>query len=250
MATAEKLLALRKQLEEKGLDDRMLQEITDVINKYGGREKFFAAFNAYRNLSQIKAASRELEAKIDLQKITLAEMEAQESSLKSAIEMCHTLLFEYKTGPGAINAILDMAKIYGEPIEVLKAIEAYGSIQALVGEGRRLKAAIEQLKEVENEYASRVTILLEQIEKVNTKALELGRATGVIEQQLKQESKSRDILNLLQNPMAASFDQHAPLALAITQSLRTWVNQNKDKFRMFYDIDRGLENLSKNLGGR
>lgn len=246
---AEKELAILKRLEANGFDEKTLKEIDLAADKYGNPEKVLAALNAFGGLCEIEAASKETRAKIQLDKITLEEMESKQSHLKSATEMCQELLFKYEFGFDVITAILTLAEVYGDPIKVLGAVESYGKLKALDEGVRQREARIEVLKKTETQYQARVVTALEQFEHLNVRAIEVGRALGIVEEQLKQNTRARDVLILLQNPIAASFEPCVPLVLVLIQAVRVWVNQNKERFRLFYNIDRGLDDLTKNLGG-
>lgn len=56
-------------------------------------------------------------------------------------------------------------------------------------------------------------------------------------------------MNLLQNPMAASYEDYAALVLPLVKSIRIWVSENKSKFNLPYRIDEGLQALVESLGG-
>jgi len=197
-----------------------------------------------------------MQGKLQQQRTTLKELEDKHSHLKSAIEMCQKLLRDYKFGLDAITTILATAKMYGEPTEVLKALEACGKLEAMNEKARQLKleivkieARIEQLKKTQSQYEARNRANLDQFEALNVKAIELGRTLGSVEEQLKPSTRARDIHNLLQNPVAASYEDNAPLVLALVWGIKMWVYQNKDRLSLSYRIDEGLDALAKNLGG-
>jgi len=249
-AAVDKDLATYKHLQSMGFDEKMLREMAEVAEKYGDRDKVLAALNAFNNLSGITTASEEMTVKLQEQEAAFEDLMQKQSHLKAATEMCRALLFEHEFSLDLITAILTLAKVYGDPIKVLEAVESYGKRQALDEKARQLEGRIGQLKKTESEYKARIAALLDQFEQVNVKAIEVGRTLGGVEERLKQDSRARDILNLLQNPMAATYEQHAPLVLALASPIRVWVNQNKSKFALAYTIiDRGLEDLAKNLGG-
>ena len=248
-ATLEKALATYRRLEAVGFDEKALRELAKATDKYGGPRKVLAGVNSFGDLSRIKAASEEMQGKLQQQRATLKELEERHSHLKSAIEMCQKLLQDHKFGLDAITSILATAKIYGDPIKVLKAMESYGKRKAMDEEARQLEARIEQLKKTGSQYESRNKAILDQFEALNVRALEVGRTLGSVEEQLKENTRARDILNLLQNPMAASYEDYAPLVLVLVWGIKVWVNENKSRFSLSYRIDEGLNALAKNLGG-
>ena len=72
---------------------------------------------------------------------------------------------------------------------------------------------------------------------------------GIVEEQLRKDSKARDLLNLLQNPVAAGYEECLPLVLVLLKSIGVWTNVNKDKFSFPSLIDKNLEELTGYLGG-
>ena len=248
-ATIEEALATYRRLEAIGFDEKALGELAKTAEKYGGPRKVLTALNSFDDLSQIKATSDEMQGKLQQQRTTLKDLEEKHSYLKSAIGMCQKLMQDHKFGLDAITTILATAKMYGEPIKVLKAVESYGKRKAMDEEARQLEARIEQLKKTESQYESRNKVILDQFEQLNIKAIEVGRILGSVEEQLKQNTRARDILNLLQSPMAAGYEEYAPLVLVMVRAIKVWINKNKSKFSLSYRIDEGLEALAKNLGG-
>jgi len=175
--------------------------------------------------------------------------------LKSIIEMCEDLL-RRKFGLQAITLIRETAMKYGEPTEVLKAIEAYGQLKEInkeINQARvqlaEVKGKVEVVKETYAEQNARNVAMLDQFEVLSAKAIEVGREIGVVQEQTKKDTRARDILNLLQNPMTAGYEDYATLVLLLAKSMRIWVNENKSKFSLPYRIDEGLEALAKDLGG-
>lgn len=201
----EKTLATYKRLEAMGFNEKALSALAKVADKYGGPRKVLTALNSFGDLSEIRAASEEMQSKEKQQRATLKNLEEKHSHLKSAIEMCQKLMQDHKFGLDAITCLLAMAKIYGEPLQVLKAVESYGKLEAMNEKIRQLKleivkieARIEQLKKTQSQYEARNKANLDQFEALNVRAIEVGRTLGSIEEQLKQSTRAHDILNLLQ----------------------------------------------------
>lgn len=249
-AAIDKELATYKRLQAKGFNEKALQDLAEVADKYGDRDKVLAALNAFADLFEIQAAYEEVLGKIWDQEAVLDDLKTKQSHLRSATETCQALLFKHGFSLDVITAILTLAKVYSDPISVLEAVESYGKRKALDEEARQLEVRIGQLKKTESQYEARVAVIVDQFEQVNVKAIELGRTLGSVEEKLKQDGRAREIVNLLQNPMAASYEHHAPLVLALVSAIRVWVSQTKSKFGLAYSaIDHGLENLVRNLGG-
>ena len=81
----EKALATYRRLEAIGFDEKALEEMAKVAEKYGGPRKVLAGVNSFGDLSEIKAASEEMHGKLQQQKAMLKDVEDKHSHLKSAI---------------------------------------------------------------------------------------------------------------------------------------------------------------------
>jgi hypothetical protein len=254
-ADLRKALATYRRLEAIGFDEKALAELEKAGKKYGTPHKVLTAVNRFAGLSDIKVAAEDMKGKLKQEKANLEAMEAKHLHLKSTIEMCEDLL-RRKFGLQAITLIRETAMKYGEPVEVLKAIEAYGKLTEIGKETDQAKTELAEIKgkvEVEKEtyaeYNARNKAILDQFEALNAKAIEVGREVGVVQEQTRKDTKARDILNLLQNPTAAGYQDYATLVLLLARAMRIWVNENKNKFNLPYRIDEGLKALSDNLGG-
>jgi len=248
-ATIVEALATCKRLEAIGFDEKALQELAEAADKYGGPRKVLAGVNSFGDLSGIKAASEEMQGKLQQQRATLKDLEEKYSHLKSAIGMCQKLMQDHKFGLDAITTILATAKMYGDPVKVLKAVESYGKRKAIDEETQQLEARIEQLKKTESQYESRNKVILGQFEELNVKALEVGRTVGAVEEKLKGNTMARDLLILLQNPTSASYEESLPLVIVLLRGITIWALMNKNKFRYPFLVDRNLQEVLGNLAG-
>ena len=175
--------------------------------------------------------------------------------LKEPIELCKRLL-KRKFGLRALQLINITAWRYGEPTEVMKAIEAYGALKEIRKETDQAKTALAEIKgkveaekETYAEYSARNEAMLGQFEALNAKAIEVGTNVGSIQEQVKGDTMARDLLILLRNPVSASYEEYLPLALVLLKCISVWANMNKDKFRFPSLIDKNLQELTGYLGG-
>ncbi|NQT47825.1 MAG: hypothetical protein HQ578_02485 [Chloroflexi bacterium] len=256
ITTMGKPLATYGRLEAGGFDEKALEELAKLAKKYGTPRKVLTALNRFATVADIKAAVEDTQGKLQEKKAMLKSLEGKYSHLEAAIEMCQELLRQHKFGLDAISTIRATAKKYGEPSEVMKAIEAYGNLGEIQG---RISQANIKLAEVEGkvtvvreayaEHNARNMEMLDQIEALNAKAIEVGRTVGTVQEQVKKDTMARDLLNLLQNPAAASYERYLPLVLVLVKSIGVWTNMNKDKFRYASLIDKNFEELVSHLGG-
>ncbi|MBA7689504.1 hypothetical protein ES703_98012 [subsurface metagenome] len=254
-ADLRKALATYRRLEASGFDEKALDELAKASEKYGLPGKVLRAINRFVALSNIKGTEDELRKKIRQKRAMIKSLDEQYSHLKEPIELCKKLL-KRKFGLSALQLINITARRYGEPTEVMKAIEAYGALKEIRKgtdqakmELAEIEGKVEVLKETYAEQNARNIAILDQFEILNVKAIEVGTIVGSVQEQMKKDTMARDLLILLQNPVSASYETYCPLALVLLKSISIWTKINKDKFRFPSLIDKNLEELTGYLGG-
>ena len=254
-ADLRKTLATYRRVEAIGFDEKALGELAKASEKYGPPGKVLRAINRFVDLSNIKATDDELRKKIRQKRQTIKNLDEQYSHLREPIELCKKLL-KRKFGLSALQLINITARRYGEPTEVMKAIEAYGALKEIKketdqakAERAEIKGEIGVLKETYAEQNARNIAMLDQFEILNAKAIQTGCMVGSIQEQVKKDTVARDLLILLRNPVSASYEEYSPLVLVLLKSISVWANINKDKFRFPSLVGKNLEELTGHLGG-
>lgn len=254
-AAMEKALATYRRLEAIGFDEKALGELAKAAEKYGTPRKVLRAINKFVDLTKIKATEDELRDKIKKKRQIVKSLDEEYSHLREPIEMCKALL-KRKFGLKALTALNAIVWRYGEPIEVLTAIEAYGALREIEKKTDQAKTRLAEMEakvEVEKEtYAAcnaRKMAELDQFEALNAKAIEVGRTAGSVQEQLKGDTMARDILLLLRNPSSASYEDHLPLVIILLRGVAIWAMMNKSKFSYPSLIDRNLQEVLGHLGG-
>jgi len=255
IATREKALATYEGLRAIGFDEEGLGELAKAAEKYGTPRKVLRAINEFGDLTRLKASEDELRNKVKQKRAMVTSLDDEYAHLKEPIELCKKLL-KRRFGLTALSLINLTAWRYGEPTEVMKAIEAYGALKEIEKKIAQAKAELAEiegkvqgLKETYNEQNARNRAVLDQFEILNAKAIEVGRTVGSVEQQLKKDTLARDILNLLQNPVSADYEKYSPLVLVMVKSISVWAAINKSKFRYYILLEKNLEEAVRHLGG-
>jgi predicted nucleic acid-binding Zn-ribbon protein len=146
------ILDLYNELKQLGLNESMLQRLKEVSSKYGRMENILEAILAYNNLAEIRAHADAFENKISNAKTKLDKINADYAHFQTLIDMCNTLLYDYKFNISAINEIYGMAKRYGKPFEVIKAVAKYGELQDL-------ENIVNELSKQRSDLESRIKVL-------------------------------------------------------------------------------------------
>jgi hypothetical protein len=255
MADVQKALASYQRLVSMGFDEKALGELEKAGKKYGTPRTVLTAVSRFAGLSDIKTATEDMKGKLKQEKADVEATEKKHLHLKSIIEMCEDLL-RRKFSLQTITLIRETAMKYGEAIDVMKAIEAHGSLKEIEKKTSQARtelvetqAKIQRQKELEAEYQARIRATLEQLEALNAKAIEVGRQAGVVQQQIKKDTLARDVLNLVQNPTSAGYENCLPLVLVLLKSINMWANMNKSKFSYYVLLDKNLEEAVRHLGG-
>jgi len=234
---------------ELGFAEEVLVGLSTLAKKYGTAGKVIDAVRAYANYADI--VSKINKAKSDRASIQaeIGKLEIQYAHLKTAISMCQTLMQEHKLGLDAIFTILSVAKKYGEPISVLKAVEAFGNLQAINNELAKQKGKVvglrEQIALLEGKYEE----MLHNIDALQAVSLKVGAGVGKVQRQLENDRVLEKVITLINTPASANYHDHGSLVVAIAKSLDTWVTSNEKKFNSPYSIRSGLQALVKELGG-
>jgi len=155
-----------------------------------------------------------------------------------------------------MSTILSAAEKYGDLIEVLKAVETFGKLKTIQEKvkQRGLEVAskeskIKALQKAEDEVKQRIEAVLELLESLNSKALEVGRVIGADEERMRRSRRFSRILSLLEDPTKVNYEESAPHVLALANTIYTFVRAHSQKFVRHFAISQALEYLMEDLGG-
>ncbi|MDH5364865.1 MAG: hypothetical protein OEZ07_03120 [Dehalococcoidia bacterium] len=250
-----KLTKLKEPIEayakviDLGFTKDELVKLSSIADKYGGVKKFLEAVDAYQNYSGILNKITKAEARLAEIEAGTSKLDTHYAHLKTATTMCEALMEQYKFGLDAITTILAAAKKYGEPLDVLKAIEAYGKLQALQLALAKLEGEVAERKELLAQVEGKCEGALDQLESLNATALKTGAEVAKAETQLANSKEVQKLLNVVNNPASAEYKEYGPLVLAIATSIHKWLLNNEHRFKFAHSIKSGLDNLIAELGG-
>ena len=254
--TQTKLSELSKPLDaynkamELGFGQKELVSLSLLTGKLGGPKAVLQAFKEYANLAEIKNRVTRAKSEMSALESEITKLNTKNHHLVSAINMCQTLITQYKFGLDALATTLSLAGKYGDPLTVLKTIETYGKLQAIQQKLTTLEGKIMERQELLAQLEGKHKEALEEIESLNTTALKVGAAVSKVESQLENSKDLQKLINLIKNPASIDYDGYAPLVLVVVASLRKWVVNHEHKFNLTYSIKNGLESLISELGGK
>jgi predicted nucleic acid-binding Zn-ribbon protein len=281
----EQTIGMFNRLEQRGFDEKALDELERSSKKYGAPKAVLEAINQHAELTELQQKISDLSRKKSDLQSEIKKLEADNTQLMTVIAMSRTLLFDYNFSPSAISDIYELAKKYGQPFEVLKAIGSYGGLEAIETETGILSAERDELKnklteldvrvkgvkntwdliqvsivDALNSLSTQVTDLpkamaksfQEGIEAIQTKTLETGKAWGEVEQKIKASKRIEIILDLIERPteLKTEFNRVNDLSLAFVKGLQTYLELNKDRIRDSYKLEEKIRGLSEVLTER
>lgn len=253
--TQAKLSELSKPLDayhkavELGFGEKELVSLSLLAGKLGGPKAVLQALKEYANLAEIKNRVSKAKSELSALESEITKLFTKHSHLATAINMCQTLINQYKFGLDALATTLSLAGKYGDPLTVLKTIETYGKLQAIQQKLATLEGKIAERQELLAQLEGKHKEALEKIESLNAAALKVGATVGKVESQLDNSKELQKLINLINNPASADYDGYGPLVLVVAASLRKWVVNYEHKFKLTYSIKNGLESLISELGG-
>jgi len=179
----EDALKIYEELQKRGFDYRALESLRDATVKYGGPSEVLEAVKAYGELSSMKTEISRLEEVKKSLEVEIKKLEADHAHLQSVIDVCDKLLYKYRLGVSAVESIYRIAKSYGEPTEVLRAMEKYGEL-------KKIESEIEALSRRRDELESRVKELEGTAERLRGTIEELNKTVGKLVKSLSGEVKT------------------------------------------------------------
>jgi chromosome segregation ATPase len=245
-------IAAVQSLTKHGVKVEQVVSWNSIVSKLGGPEELQDKLGQYKAMSDLlgtrKSEIEDCDKKVTELSAQIKALNQQKAEIEGAIKSLSS------------SGVKEIAKVSDKAITVLKSLSNSGvkeitkvSDKAVTGLKSLSDSGIKEITKVSDktyaEQNARNITILDQFEALNAKAIEVGRQIGAVQEQLKKDTKARDILNLLQNPTAAGYEDYATLVLLLARAIRIWVNENKSKFSLPYRIDEGLKALSDNLGG-
>lgn len=248
-ATEAKLSGMQKQIGayqqavSLGFGEKQLIKIHGLAKQYGGVPALLDGMGAFDDYSAVIKAKGDAEAAMTGIKGEISQRQAQYAHIKTATHMCLTLMDKYDFGIDAIGAILALAKKFGEPMQVLQAVEKIGQIKLLEDELARLEGNVEEKTHLLAQLEGRCEAALNQVEGLTAAALKAGKEVSDAQHNLASLKETQQFMTLITNPKGANYQDYRLPAAAMTSSMREWVIHNRVDAPFTDSITNGLGRL-------
>lgn len=126
-------LNLHQYLHSVGITNNMLENVAAAVKRYGTANSLFVALARYETIEQLDSKLSEVERKSQDADSRRLLLEAKYAHLINVVAMCDDLLHKYKFSTTTIEKLYEIAKSYGEPVDVFTALTIYKDLRTLRG---------------------------------------------------------------------------------------------------------------------
>jgi hypothetical protein len=231
----EKLLELatsieaHKKVAQLGYDEQTLVDLAGLSEQFGGPKAVIQSCKAYADYKHIE--ENIINAKNSLADINseISQLRSEHGYLATGINICEKLVKEYGFGLDSIDTLLSVAKKYGDPLQVLRAIDT-------------LKINIAQLN-------GKYEATMEKLRSLNALALQVGDEVANVHCQAADNVYMHQLLELINDPYSADYGPHINAAMIGGRALKAYVIKYESNFKHRAPIINGLTYLIADLGG-
>lgn len=238
-----------KEVKELGFDEEALSNLDEVCQKFGGHKGVLQALKTYEDYKKLENNIVEAHTKLFDLKSAIAKLQSEHGNLTTGIDICLKLIGEYHFGLDGIEMLLSAARKYGEPLDVLRAVTVYGSIQALLEEVDKhqgiLNASKQKIDQLNGEYEAS----LEKLHSLNALALQVGGEVNKVHYQAADNIWINQLVKLINDPYSADYGTHINAAIVLGRALKAFVTKYQSNFKHRSPINDGLAFLITDLGG-
>ena len=231
-----------------GCNETVLTKLAGLVGTHSSVEAVVQMVEGCASYVEVCQKVEEAKASLVAEEAKLEMTQAQHAHLKAAITMCETLIDKHEFGLDAVKTIFSAAKKYGEPLDVLRAVEEQGKLQVIHQKVTELGGMIVEREAVLAQLKGRIEEMLKELESLNAVALRVGGEVSKLQIEVSKSKELDALMHFIQEPNAVGYEENIPLVATITAALRRWVNNNESKFRLSYSIKDGLNGLLRELG--
>lgn len=157
----EEPLNLYQRLATDGFNGSTLERLKESSEKYGGPGRVLEAISRYADINELADAIKGEKKKAEEVQAERTKLDADYVHLSKVTAICDKLL-QLGFSISAIQQIHDAATRYGEPLEVLKAIDEYGRLHEIQAEIANESITRDSLRSKVNELQEKLVTLTGQ----------------------------------------------------------------------------------------
>jgi predicted nucleic acid-binding Zn-ribbon protein len=167
---------LYDDLQLAGFDVISLNSLSYICHRHNtSAGKVLDAVKDFTNLSEIRQEVEQAKARRIEEDRLLKEAKEKRAHFQDVLNMCDELLNKFSYSITAIQELQNTAQKYGAPLEVIRAVEKYGSL-------KRIEAEVEKLSEEKIKLTSSIQEMHKQLQGLQATAETIREsAKGLLE---------------------------------------------------------------------
>lgn len=194
----QRALDLYGQLEGKGYNQDILDKVLESSKRFGEPNQVLDAINLYRELTALKQDLEKLRTDVKIEKVGIDRLKADHLRFQYLLDMLDKLS-QRGFNIQATERLYAAAQKYGDPIDVLRAIDGYGSLSAIEGAAEKANNYDKVVKERDeaisrNRQLEAKTVDYEEVKRARDDAL--SKLTDLKENSIKVLRQIIDELEL------------------------------------------------------
>jgi len=249
LSELEKPLQAYQNIFSLGFDEEELVKLANLAEIYGGHKVVLQALTLYADYQEIMEKTGEAKSQLNTLQTETGKINVKYDHLKSAVTMCDSLLYTHKFGLDAIVSILSVAKKYGQPLNVLKALDKYGSLKLLSDKNYEAEGQVQEKEKLLHLLEGQYQAALNQIESLSTVMLKVGVEVTELKSKLASSKLTAKMIGFVNNPSSASYIDYGHVVVVFAVALLVWARENQHNFKSAFSIETGLKSLISELGG-
>lgn len=140
--------AVHQKLEKEGYSEAVLTELSEMSARLGGVKVVVEGVSTFVSTEDLKSKRQGEEKKLSEVETNLKTIQIEHAHLQSVVSLCDELLYKHGFSTPSITALFKVAKKFGQPVDVLDAVQRFGDLKAIEAEVERLTAESARLHSV------------------------------------------------------------------------------------------------------
>jgi hypothetical protein len=216
-----KNIDLNNDLAKRGLTPEIQEKIRETAEKYGSPERVLDALKTFGDIDKMLSYERNLKEQLSTltqeeaaSKRRKEDYDAEALRQKTFLDIVRLLVADYSYDYSSLKALHELAGKYGDPLQVMGAVNAYGNLEQIKARTSDAEAKLRTLEEKVSAADARLGELNRLIEAADMKLGEI-RANQAMSFRLQMVS------DLLTNPrrLQATPEEMARLTLSFLNGL-------------------------------
>ena len=227
---------LNDELKAKGITVEIQKEILAAAKSYGDPQSILGMVNASGGLDQLASEQSKMrqdlaEAKSEKEQVMREKERLETESLvyKSYIDIVRLLVKKYSFDLSSINELLSLAEKYGNPIQIIRAVNVHHGMLDLQAKLREVQTRLHTTEEDLADKEATLKVKEENLAKAN-------QLLGEIRANQAQSLRLQIVSDLIMKPkgVKATVNELARICLIVLIGVKEYTEYNiqeSDKFR-------------------